>query len=332
MARPGCGYGYAIQLNPIKIKNQKCRGRTAPSATPDRHILPVCSDSVCLFHDTNRVSGSSKSALPEAAKPDCSLCMCRVCFCPLGRLNWTNHELGHLGSRVHGNERCLPRNGVVIPQSNSELTSMAKLTWWKHDAKSQLYENVISKRRIPEAEWKKLDTRFVHLDEKSGSSFTRDFLPVSLRAPTLPPTSTSGGIGSLPQKMGNLNLGGPASSRAPARPSARSSRPSAEPSQPSAPPANKPAGRTTRNSTKAGALPTAPAGPPGPSGAPASLPEPYCVINGRSYPAHYNRERNWEVTLNRQTFLIERDMQQRIHFVNHNGNILKVTKMPLPSG
>lgn len=152
---------------------------------------------------------------------------------------------------------------------------MAKLTWWEYNAKSQLYKNVISKRRIPECEWKKLDTRFVCLDEKSGSSLTRDFLPVSLRAPTPPPTSTSGSIGSLPREMGDLSLGGPA--------------PTAAPAQPSVPPANKPAGRVTKDGR--GAPSTAPA-KPGPSQAPASLPEPYCIINGKPYLANHNREGN----------------------------------------
>ena len=85
---------------------------------------------------------------------------------------------------------------------------------------------------------------------------------------------------SRPWKIGNLNLGGPAPSVAPALPS-----------QPSAPPANQPVDSVTRNSTTAGAPPAAPA-KSGPTGAPVSLPESYCVINDKPYPAPYNRERN----------------------------------------
>ncbi|KAK3292460.1 uncharacterized protein B0H64DRAFT_228976 [Chaetomium fimeti] len=96
-----------------------------------------------------------------------------------------------------------------FPKAHAALPSMARLTRWKHDAKNQVYENAISKRRIPEVEWKKLDTRFVHLDEKSGSSFTGDFVPALQRTLVPPPTSTPGRIDDI---QGNLNMGGSESS------------------------------------------------------------------------------------------------------------------------
>ncbi|KAH6850895.1 hypothetical protein B0I37DRAFT_124083 [Chaetomium sp. MPI-CAGE-AT-0009] len=58
---------------------------------------------------------------------------------------------------------------------NTPLDRMARLTWWKYDAKDKVYQNVISKRKIPGSEWKKEYEKFVHLTEQAGNSFTSDF-------------------------------------------------------------------------------------------------------------------------------------------------------------
>ena len=58
---------------------------------------------------------------------------------------------------------------------NTPLDRMARLTWWKYDAKGNVYQNVISGRKIPGSEWKKEYEKFVHLTEQAGNSFTSDF-------------------------------------------------------------------------------------------------------------------------------------------------------------
>jgi hypothetical protein len=58
---------------------------------------------------------------------------------------------------------------------NRPLDRMARLTWWGYDAKGDIYQNVISKRKIPGSEWKKEYENFVHLTEQAGNSFTSTF-------------------------------------------------------------------------------------------------------------------------------------------------------------
>jgi hypothetical protein len=58
---------------------------------------------------------------------------------------------------------------------NTPLDRMARLTWWEYDAKGDIYQNVISKRKIPGSEWKKEYEKFVHLTEQAGNSFTSTF-------------------------------------------------------------------------------------------------------------------------------------------------------------
>ncbi len=58
---------------------------------------------------------------------------------------------------------------------NLPLDRMARLTWWKHDPKANVYQNVISKRQIPGSEWKPAYEKFVHLTEQAGNSFTSAF-------------------------------------------------------------------------------------------------------------------------------------------------------------
>jgi hypothetical protein len=56
---------------------------------------------------------------------------------------------------------------------------MARLTWWefKRDGTHRVYENVVSKRQIPESQWQPEYGQFVHLTGKEGRSFTKAFLP-----------------------------------------------------------------------------------------------------------------------------------------------------------
>jgi hypothetical protein len=62
---------------------------------------------------------------------------------------------------------------------NTPLDSMARLTWWefKRDGTYGVYENVVSKRQIPESQWQPEYGQFVHLTGKEGRSFTKAFLP-----------------------------------------------------------------------------------------------------------------------------------------------------------
>ena len=71
---------------------------------------------------------------------------------------------------------------------NTPLDRMARLTWWRYDAKGNVYQNVISKRKIPGSEWKKEYEKFVHLTEQAGNSFTRDFETGHSPGPSRPST------------------------------------------------------------------------------------------------------------------------------------------------
>jgi hypothetical protein len=80
------------------------------------------------------------------------------------------------------------REMEAVAPKNSPLSSMARLTWWKHNEKEGFYENVISQRRIPAAKWKKADEAFVHLEDKDGNSSIDDFIP---EPPSMPPGTNS---------------------------------------------------------------------------------------------------------------------------------------------
>ncbi|KAK3896477.1 hypothetical protein C8A05DRAFT_20551, partial [Staphylotrichum tortipilum] len=59
---------------------------------------------------------------------------------------------------------------------NLPLDAMARLTWWTLDSTRGVYQNVISKRQIPKAEWDiKGKPDFVQVTEDSGNSFTSAF-------------------------------------------------------------------------------------------------------------------------------------------------------------
>ncbi|KAK4033490.1 hypothetical protein C8A01DRAFT_40058 [Parachaetomium inaequale] len=58
------------------------------------------------------------------------------------------------------------------------LRAMARLTWWTYDETEKVYENVISKRRIPAVEWRQAEYgAFVQLMEEEGNSHTKNFVP-----------------------------------------------------------------------------------------------------------------------------------------------------------
>ncbi|KAL2170810.1 hypothetical protein VTG60DRAFT_4379 [Thermothelomyces hinnuleus] len=69
---------------------------------------------------------------------------------------------------------------------NQPLDKMARLTWWIHDGKAKVYENVISKRQIPEHEWKEEYRTFVQLTERDGNSYTSDLLRDADAVPPMP--------------------------------------------------------------------------------------------------------------------------------------------------
>jgi len=60
---------------------------------------------------------------------------------------------------------------------NAPLNAVALLTWWTFDPARGVYQNVISKRKIPQAEWDAAANAFLHRAEDTGKSFTSAFLP-----------------------------------------------------------------------------------------------------------------------------------------------------------
>ncbi|KAG7291193.1 hypothetical protein NEMBOFW57_001205 [Staphylotrichum longicolle] len=81
---------------------------------------------------------------------------------------------------------------------HGSLEAMARLTWWNFDPEHKVYQNVISKRQIPEAQWKPHYDTFVHLTKDKGQSPTQTFLHVS---PALP------NVNALAGQMEAMNLG-----------------------------------------------------------------------------------------------------------------------------
>lgn len=131
---------------------------------------------------------------------------------------------------------CMGMNDAHRPmegQDHEPLEKMAKLTWWRHDTRNHRYENVISKRRIPEGQWKKEWERFAQLQDDPGNSYTKDFDTGSRpsTAGSRPSTSgsgTGGGSGTvadLNKKMGTVNLGPTAASGSASRSSSRPATP-----------------------------------------------------------------------------------------------------------
>jgi hypothetical protein len=92
---------------------------------------------------------------------------------------------------------------------DTPLDSMARLTWWRYDKSHDVYENVISKRRIPGTEWKAEYNDFVQLDETAGQSWTKVFqpsvhsMPGPVAALHYPPAT---GVGAVTQQMDKMAL------------------------------------------------------------------------------------------------------------------------------
>jgi hypothetical protein len=117
---------------------------------------------------------------------------------------------------------------------HGSLDAMARLTWWTYDATHKVYQNVISKRKIPEAQWKPHYNAFVQLTKDTGNSPTKKFLKVS---PALP------SISAVAQQMEAMNLGkssrsSPPPTEAPKSNQDRTTTPRSKP--PSPPPPQKP--------------------------------------------------------------------------------------------
>jgi hypothetical protein len=96
------------------------------------------------------------------------------------------------------------REMEAVSPRNSPLRSMARLTWWRHDGTTGDYENVISKRRIPAAQWKKEYNSFVHTSEKAGDSYTTNFLG-DPKAKVTAPSDPS--VDAVTQKLRAMSVG-----------------------------------------------------------------------------------------------------------------------------
>jgi hypothetical protein len=193
---------------------------------------------------------------------------------------------------------------------NSPLPDMARLTWWKHNKTTNVYENVISKRKIPAAEWKKEYNSFVHFEEKEGKSFTDALFP------------TAASVSNLTQQFGAVSLGQPGKGAA---------------TQPPIPAKKIPSNATGASAAKVtSGAPTAKApavakaaGAPattstGSTTANAASGGGTCTFNGATYPAQYSKDdRKWSFVLNGKRHLIDYDTKKK-YFTKIDGKEVQV--------
>jgi hypothetical protein len=204
---------------------------------------------------------------------------------------------------------------------NMPLDRMARLTWWKYESKEKVYENVISKRRIPASAWKKDYEKFVHLTEQAGNSFTRDFEHSS---------GSASGSSQTPPPQPGLSSPAPAASAQPptTRAKAAAAKAMANATTPAGPKplapvaaVHKPPVSAAKASVGSASNPTAPAPKgvnPTPPVAAAAAPRPSrstttstprerkCVINKTKYMATYSSEnKKWKVKVKGKEYLIE---------------------------
>jgi hypothetical protein len=107
------------------------------------------------------------------------------------------------------------RHRAMEGPNHEPPSTMARLTWWQFDKTHGFYENVISKRRISATDWHPNHSKFVHLDEKGGQSFTDKFTSTT-PVPKIPQSFVAGQdpVKDLTKKMGGMNLRGAATSSA----------------------------------------------------------------------------------------------------------------------
>ena len=210
---------------------------------------------------------------------------------------------------------------------NKPMDAMERLTRWTFDAKANVYENVISKRKIPGGEWKSEYDKIAHLAHQTddGFSFTKDFLSV----PKLP----AGGVSALTQQMQALNVGKSHQPPPPSAPKPASSTPVkpvgkiAPPSAATKPLGVKPAAAATPvTPVGKGAPPAAATKPLGvnpPAGAASSMPSTRTVyIEQQTLPANWeNATKQWFVTYQGQKLPIVRNSSGsgRGHVITYNG-------------
>jgi hypothetical protein len=253
------------------------------------------------------------------------------------------------------------REMEAVSPRNSPLRSMARLTWWRHDGTTGDYENVISKRRIPAAQWKKEYDSFVHTSEKAGNSYTTNFLgdpKAKVTAPSDPSVDAvtqklramSVGKGPSTQPAGSASK--PSTTAAPTEGAAAPKPATAKPAtaKPANAPTAKPATAKPATAKPAPSKPapdkprSAPAPPnaPGPATAaksasafkPGSKPSPKpatvsshqatrsCFIKGKKFTAVYSTSNRWTVLFGGQDLEIHRE--GRRHIVVFNGDALEV--------
>lgn len=171
---------------------------------------------------------------------------------------------------------------------NSPLPDMARLTWWTHDKRAGIYQNVISKRQIPAAEWKKEYDAFVHLDDKHGKSSTSNLFP-------------SANVSSLTQQLGGMNLGRTGGPAAAARPSRRV-------------PVAAPTGSTSTGSN--------------PSNARLPRRGMCEIDGDKYPAEFHNEYKKWTTMVNGTLLVITFDLKIRRHITTINGKEVRVTVTP----
>jgi hypothetical protein len=73
---------------------------------------------------------------------------------------------------------CMGMNDAYLlmeGKGHKTIDKMARLTWWRHNTKNGYYENVISRRKISNKDWKPAWAKFVQLKEDTGNSYSKDF-------------------------------------------------------------------------------------------------------------------------------------------------------------
>ena len=242
---------------------------------------------------------------------------------------------------------------------NLPLDRMARLTWWRHDPKANVYQNVISKRKIPGSEWKQDYGKFVHLTEQAGNSFTSAFetghtsssssQPSTLSLPLRP--GPNSGTKSTPPASAQPSIQAKraVASATPSRAASTGTKPASAAAGPNPPSFGtkgpkplvaatnvpkplaatikgpKPVSAPASTGPLAAAPVAIPATPPPSSRSAASLAlrEKECIINRTKYMATYSsNDKKWKVKIKGKEYLIHYDKRST---VNVGGETLEVS-------
>jgi hypothetical protein len=174
------------------------------------------------------------------------------------------------------------------------LGAMARLTWWKFVEADGVYESIISKRRIPVAEWKQEEYgEFVQLTEEEGNNYTKDLV---LLDEAHCPNRFSGVIRNLPF-----------------RPGATDPRPYGTNQPPS------------KGIVPSRGAPTEASRAPGPSRVREAIIHWEEPIGDSPCTLFYSpREKGWQVAIDGNVLPVKRDAKTRRHFVVVNGTVRDV--------